>query len=109
MKVTIVMPTYNCMGRRHRGGLCLATALTSLQEQTMSADDFEVIVVDDGSTDGTLEFVRQHCHLPHLTIIESDVNSGGASVPRNVGLVRRSIAFPRYRGRAASRRTMARP
>ena len=88
MKVTIVMPTYNCMSRRHRGGLCLATALTSLQEQTMSADDFEVIVVDDRSTDGTLEFVQQHCHLPHLTIIESDVNSGGASVPRNVGLAR---------------------
>ena len=92
MKVTIVMPTYNCMSRRHRGGLCLATALTSLQEQTMSADDFEVIVVDDRSTDGTLEFVQQHCHLPHLTIIESDVNSGGDHANCHVDVVRRGVS-----------------
>lgn len=46
MKLTVVMPTYN------RSDL-LGRAVGALLEQTASADDYEIVVVDDGSTDAT--------------------------------------------------------
>ena len=47
--LSVCMPTYN-------GEAYVAEALHSILHQTYAA--FEVIVVDDGSTDGTLEIVR---------------------------------------------------
>lgn len=47
---TVVVPTYN------RAGL-LARLLESLGQQDIGADRFEVIVVDDGSTDGTWQLL----------------------------------------------------
>ena len=46
--VSVVIPTHNRAGR-------LAAQLASLREQTLAPDRFEVIVVDDGSTDATPE------------------------------------------------------
>ena len=50
MKVSVVIPTFN---RRQSLVRCLET----LSGQTFSAADFEVIVVSDGSTDDTHEFL----------------------------------------------------
>jgi glycosyltransferase involved in cell wall biosynthesis len=49
MKVSVVIPTYN---RKH----LICYALDSVLEQTFS--DYEIIVVDDGSTDGTAELLE---------------------------------------------------
>lgn len=49
MKLTVIMPTYNY-------GHLLPGALRSLAAQTFK--DFELLVVDDGSTDNTEEIVR---------------------------------------------------
>ncbi|GAI94262.1 unnamed protein product, partial [marine sediment metagenome] len=46
LDVSIIIPTYN---RKDS----LRETLTSLVQQTWPTDCFEVIVVDDGSTDGT--------------------------------------------------------
>lgn len=46
--VSVIIPTYN---RRES----LQRTLESLAQQTFSTDDFEVIVVDDGSTDSTAQ------------------------------------------------------
>lgn len=49
--VSVIIPTYN---RRE----LLAEALASVDSQTFR--DFEAIVVDDGSTDGTVEYLAEH-------------------------------------------------
>ncbi|HSJ85789.1 MAG TPA: glycosyltransferase, partial [Anaerolineales bacterium] len=48
--VSVIIPTYN---RKH----LLRETLNSIAQQTQPNDNFEVIVVDDGSTDGTAAIV----------------------------------------------------
>ena len=47
-RISVVMPTYNRVDRLRR-------ALAALAAQTAPRDSFEVVVVSDGSTDGTAE------------------------------------------------------
>jgi glycosyltransferase involved in cell wall biosynthesis len=51
-KLSIVIPTFNSLAS-------LKKCLSSLCNQTLNKEDFEVIVVDDGSTDGTLRYLKQ--------------------------------------------------
>ncbi len=51
--MTTVVPAYD--EERHLGG-CLA----ALARQTYPANHFEIIVVDNGSTDATAEIARRH-------------------------------------------------
>lgn len=66
--VSIVIPTYN-------GLELLRPCLDALQESVRGMNA-EVIVVDDGSTDGTPEFLAG---LPWVTAIRSSTNQGFAS------------------------------
>lgn len=50
--ISVIIPTYNRQKTLER-------CLDALVEQTLSSTDFEVIVVDDGSTDDTQEFLKQ--------------------------------------------------
>ena len=52
-RLSVILCTYN------RRNLALS-ALASLRRQTLSYDQFEVIVVDNGSSDGTLDAVRAY-------------------------------------------------
>jgi hypothetical protein len=49
--ISVVVPTFN---RKDKLDRCLKT----LAAQTLPTEDFEVVVVDDGSTDGTREFLK---------------------------------------------------
>ena len=73
--VTVVVPTYN---RAH----LLGRALASVQAQTF--DDWECVVVDDGSQDDPGEIVRR-LDDPRFRIIRHDRNRG-ASAARNTGI-----------------------
>lgn len=79
VKVTVVVPTYN-------SGSHIEALVDSMLRQTLPADEFEVLFVDDGSTDDTparLEaLVGEHDHF-RMTRIP---NSGWPGRPRNIGV-----------------------
>ncbi len=77
--VTVVVAVYN-PGRNIDG------LLASLHGQSLPAGALEVVLVDDGSTDGTLEHLQGLASTrPYLTVL-SIPNSGWPGQPRNVGL-----------------------
>lgn len=61
--VSVIMPAYNASGT-------VRQAMESVFIQT--GVDWELIVIDDGSTDGTDETVRQACSDHSLLLIEAD-------------------------------------
>jgi glycosyltransferase involved in cell wall biosynthesis len=75
MRISVIVPTFN-------GANKIIATLRSIEKQTISPN--EVIVVVDGSTDGTIELIqKQRFNFPKLSIIEQ-VNGGRAKV-RNKG------------------------
>jgi len=73
--VSVVVPTYN------RAGL-LRRAIESVLAQTFT--DYELIVVDDGSTDDTEEVLREFRDR-RIRVLRSEVNQG-VSCARNRGI-----------------------
>ncbi|MDQ6671989.1 MAG: glycosyltransferase [Chloroflexota bacterium] len=75
--VSVVVPTYN---RRSS----LQRLLEALGRQTYPSQCLEVVVVDDGSTDGTLDFARQLHPGFALRVLEQP--HGGPAAARNRGV-----------------------
>jgi glycosyltransferase involved in cell wall biosynthesis len=73
--ISVIIPTYN----RNES---LQETLASLAQQTYPSEHFEVVVVDDGSTDGTGKIAQKHFPF-HLQYIKQE-NRGSASA-RNAG------------------------
>ena len=80
MFFSVVIPTYN---RKP----ILAKCLRAMEHQVLRADtqveDYEIVVVDDGSTDGTVEWLQTE-KFPHVKLYEQ--NHKGAAVARNLGV-----------------------
>jgi GT2 family glycosyltransferase/peptidoglycan/xylan/chitin deacetylase (PgdA/CDA1 family) len=76
VELSIIIPTYN------RAEL-LRACLAALGQQTQAPTDFEVIVVVDGSSDGTVEMLS-HLTTPFRLHVLAQPNSG-AAVARNQG------------------------
>ena len=74
--VSVLLPCYNASET-------LEESLTSLQKQTYP--DFEVICVDDGSTDGTTEILRDWCQNDPR-FINIPIAHSGVIKAANVGL-----------------------
>ncbi|MDO0927745.1 glycosyltransferase family 2 protein [Streptomyces sp. TG1A-8] len=65
----------------------LVECLASVEAQTIDPGRIEVIAVDDGSTDGTGEYLERFAaRAPMPVTVVRQENSGGPSGPRNVGL-----------------------
>lgn len=76
MRTSIIVPAYN-------SGKCIAKCMESILQQTEK--DFEVLIVDDGSTDDTAEVVKQYSERDQrIRLISKD--NGGVSSARNCGL-----------------------
>jgi GT2 family glycosyltransferase/peptidoglycan/xylan/chitin deacetylase (PgdA/CDA1 family) len=78
MKTSVVITTFN---RRD----LLARTLPTVLKQDFPSDQYEVVVVVDGSTDGTTELLRSFKPSCALRIIEQQPNLGQAAA-QNAGL-----------------------
>ncbi|WP_051233588.1 glycosyltransferase [Butyrivibrio sp. NC3005] len=76
IKVSIIVPVYNV---RNYVGECL----DSLEKQTFK--EFEVLIVNDGSTDNSDDIVKEYCDKNDNFILINRKN-GGLSAARNTGL-----------------------
>ena len=80
MFASVVIPTYN---RRS----ILEKCLLALEQQVLFSelDGYEVVVVDDGSTDGTPSWLRDEAsRFPHVRMVEQE--HGGPAEGRNRGV-----------------------
>jgi glycosyltransferase involved in cell wall biosynthesis len=79
IKVSVVIPVYN-------PGHYLQACVESMTSQTLPADEYEVIFVDDGSTDDSPQYLDSiAADHSQLRVIHQE-NSGWPGQPRNVGI-----------------------
>ena len=75
--ISVVIPTFNRRERLHK-------VLTALANQSTTTE-FEVVVVSDGSTDGTDEYLRSgQTPTPVVAVVQPNTGPGAA---RNAGIL----------------------
>jgi peptidoglycan/xylan/chitin deacetylase (PgdA/CDA1 family)/glycosyltransferase involved in cell wall biosynthesis len=77
MKISVIIPTFN---RR----AVLEHSLTTIVNQDFPADQYEVVIVVDGSTDGTIDMLRKVRWPCALRVFEQP--NRGQSAAQNAGL-----------------------
>jgi GT2 family glycosyltransferase len=81
VKVSVVIPNWN-------GVSLLRDCLPTLKKQTLK--DFEIIVVDNGSTDQSVEFIKKN--YPEVILVTLDHNTGFAPAV-NLGIKKSKASF----------------
>jgi len=76
VKVSIIVPTYN---RAHLVGRSIESALCQTHR------DFEIIIIDDGSTDETFDVVKPFFKHPQVRYLRHEKNKGHQAA-RNTGI-----------------------
>lgn len=88
MIFSVVIPTYNRLGN-------LKKVLEALKNQEFPKGEFEVLIIDDSSLDGTNEYLESlNWEEPKLIVLHQD--HGGPAAARNLGISKSSgriIAF----------------
>lgn len=74
-KFSVIIPVFNAANT-------IGATIASVQAQTLS--DFEIIVIDDGSTDNSLTILTSLANYDHRLRIVS-ITNGGVSAARNFG------------------------
>lgn len=77
MKLSIIVPVYNVRS-------FLGECLDSLVNQSL--DDYEVILIDDGSSDGSAEIIKDYAERFPEMIRSLRVENGGQGRARNFGI-----------------------
>ncbi|WP_320664363.1 glycosyltransferase family 2 protein [Prochlorococcus sp. MIT 1223] len=81
MFISVIIPTYN---RK----LILEKCLNALEKQIIIPEikEYEIVVIDDGSTDGTIPWLKKSGKLfPHLRLLEQEHR--GPAEARNLGVL----------------------
>lgn len=77
-RMSVIVPVYNCEDY-------LASCLDSLLRQTISKDELEVLLIDDGSKDGSLGICKEYAEKYDIFKVFS-LENGGVSATRNFGI-----------------------
>ena len=75
MKISVIIPVFNV-------GELLRKSVDSVLKQDY--EDFEIIIVNDGSTDNSERICDEYALIPHITVIHKC--NGGLSSARNSGI-----------------------
>ena len=75
-KVSIIIPTYNVE-------MYLVECMESVVNQTLK--DIEIICINDGSTDGSLEILKSYAQKDDRIVLV-DKENGGYGIGMNIGL-----------------------
>lgn len=78
MKLSIIVPVYNVEKY-------LSDCLNSLLDQGIDESEYEIICVNDGSSDTSLQILQKYAKN-HNNIVIIDKNNEGVSAARNVGI-----------------------
>ena len=84
-QLSIIIPVYNL---QEYIGVCLDSCIN----QTMKNESYEVICVNDGSTDNSLTIINEYCRKDERIKVVNQENYG-VSAARNMGL---SLAQGKY-------------
>jgi glycosyltransferase involved in cell wall biosynthesis len=80
MKLSVIIPNYN-------DAKYIPQCLDSIINQKLKSDEFEIIMVNDGSTDNSLEVIQNYAKkYSEYKIIIIDKENEGVSVARNTAL-----------------------
>jgi glycosyltransferase involved in cell wall biosynthesis len=90
--MTVHEPTFSVVMPAHNTAPTIRAAIASALAQTRG--DFELLVVDDASTDGTAEVVSEFAADPRVQLLRTGSRSGPGAA--------RNVAFARARGRYIS-------
>ncbi|RIO68420.1 glycosyltransferase family 2 protein, partial [Staphylococcus borealis] len=75
---SIIVTTFN-------NSKTIRKTLDSVVNQTLNDDNYEIIVVDDKSTDYTMDIINTY-NNENIKVYQLNQNSGGPSKPRNEGI-----------------------
>lgn len=76
--VSIITPCYNAR-------TTIAETIESVMAQTYN--DWELLVIDDCSTDNSAEIIKQYCAKDaRIRYLRTDTPSGSPALPRNIGI-----------------------
>ncbi|WP_075032728.1 glycosyltransferase family 2 protein [Streptomyces mirabilis] len=85
--MTVTQPDVSVIIGAYEAMPYLVKCLESVEAQTLDPARIEVIAVDDGSKDGTGEYLEEFAERAAMAVtVIRQANSGGPSGPRNVGL-----------------------
>ena len=77
-KVSVIVPVYNC-------DQYIDSCMNSLLNQTLPINEFEIIFINDGSTDKSREKCEQYEKIYNNVVVVNKEN-GGVSSARNIGI-----------------------
>lgn len=80
MEISVVIPMYNSQDS-------IINALNSIKNQTAYENILEIIIVNDGSTDDSIDIVKEYIkNNKKMPIIIINKKNGGVSSARNIGI-----------------------